>query len=144
MTKKLPITGLPKCLDHGLYFDPAKHRLDQRTRVARTLRDISKSLLALFAHLIPAGAQLIARRAAFKALRLTTFEHNFLGGNETPVDNTEKMYMTLAGSLRADIVVLHQLAKEGSPIEKVPSLAEYLEALRSGKLVIGEPGEGEG
>jgi hypothetical protein len=41
----------------------------------------------------------------------------------------------------ANLARLFEMAKGNAPTEKVPSLAEYLEAIKSGKLVAGEPGK---
>lgn len=137
----------PRRFDHALFFDPAKHRLDEPTRIARTLAAIIQKLLEHFPDPAPIGSYILAKRAEFKALRLTIFENTILKGGSEPAPSTDQAYLSLSGSLRGDIESLFRMAKEGAPIEREPSLGEYLEAINSGKLVVGEPGkaeEGEG
>ena len=137
----------PKSCVHGLFFDPRNHYIDGRTRIARIIRDVTRHLLEYFPDPVSAGALLIARQCAYKALRLRAFEHSVLTGDSEPAKTTDDAYLSLSASLTKDVEVLHRMARESSPIEKVPSLAEYLDALKSGKLVAVEPGkpeEGEG
>ncbi len=120
---------------HGLFFDPRNHYMDGRTRIARIIRDVTKHLLEYFSEPIPAGALLVARQCAYKALRLRAFEHSVLTGDGKAAQTTDEAYLALSNSLTKDVDLLHRMAKEGSPKNPAPTLAEYLEALKAGKLI---------
>jgi hypothetical protein len=128
---------------HGLFFDPRNHYIDGRTRIARIIRDVTKHLLEHFPEPIPAGALLVARQCAYKALRLRAFEHAVLTGEGEPAKTTDDAYLALSNSLTKDVELLHRLSKESGTPEKVPSLAEYLEAIKAGTLIAVEEKEDE-
>jgi hypothetical protein len=120
----------PHRVIHALFYDPRNHYLDGRTRIARTLRDIAFALLDPFRDPAPAGAMLLARRAAYKALRLAAFEHHVLTGKDAPAKTSDEAYLSISNSLRQDIETLHRLLKDGGPEDRVPDLQEYLEDLK--------------
>ena len=110
----------------GLFFDPRKHFLDGRTRIAKIIKNVSEHLLEHFPEPIPAGAILIAKQASYKALRLRAFEHHILITMKTPAKTTDESYISLSNSLTQDIKLLHQMARDHTPVNKVPGLDEYL------------------
>ena len=118
---------------HGLYRNLAK--LDGRTRPALIRNGLKRALLERFPQPVPAIAQVIAERCAIKLIRAASFEGFILAGKEIPAVNADRDYLALTASIRADIQTLFLMAKEGGTTEKVPSLAEYLEAIKSGKII---------
>jgi hypothetical protein len=132
---------LPRRVAHGLFFDPRRHYLDQRTRIARIIKNAVEHLLDPFPEPRPAGAILIARQCAYKALRLRAFEHAVLTSQGVPAKTTDEAYLALSNSLTKDVELLHRMAREGKPPVPVPSLQEYLQALKEGRLVVAEGGE---
>lgn len=117
---------------HGLYRDLSK--IDGRTRIALIKKSLRNALLERFATPAPAVAQIIADRCALKLLRAASYETFILGGN-VPAPSADRDYITLTASIRADIQLLHQMANDGGPADKEPSLKEYLEAIKAGKLI---------
>lgn len=110
------------CLTHGLYRE---YRLDMRTRPGKAYKTIFGALLERFPTPAPAIAQVIAQRCAVKLIRAISFEVFVLSGN-TPAPNADRDYLALTGSIRADIKALHELAKDGGPIDKHLDLDKYL------------------
>lgn len=127
----------PRCrLTHGLFFDPRNFYIDGRTRLSKTLKSITQALLERFPSPAPAGAQLIAQRAAFKAIRLAAFEHFILLGDGEPPPSTDQTYLTIASALRADIEALHRMSRDyAKESEIIPSLQDYLSEVKKAAAV---------
>jgi hypothetical protein len=133
-----PYSIFPKPLrkvKHGLYMTLAHHEIDGRSRLAQVLRRATELLLESHKEPAPGPAQLLAQRCAVKLIRVVAYEAALLGGKVPLGAGTEKDYLMLCNSIRADIMALSSLAREGSAPERVPSLAEYLDALKSGKIM---------
>jgi hypothetical protein len=45
-----------------------------------------------------------------------------------PAPNADRDYLSLTGSIRADIQTLWTISKDGNPKDPVPSLEEYLKS----------------
>jgi hypothetical protein len=118
----------------GLYLALERHGRDGRTRPVQVIHRIVEILLENHKEPVPGPARLLAQRCAVKIVKAAVFEGNFLAGAEYGID-APKDYLAWSGSIRADIMALHQLAKEGGPPERGPSLGEYLAALKDGRLV---------
>jgi hypothetical protein len=116
----------PKPGVHGFYIDPVK--VDGRTRVALLRKNLRNVLLERFSSPVPAAAQILADRASVKILRIAAFEAFILAGN-SPSEGTNRNYLALCESVRRDLAMLWQMARDGVG-EKVPDLREYLEILR--------------
>lgn len=122
---------------HGLYRNLSK--VDGRTRIALIKKSLRAALLERFKTPPPAIAQIIAERCAMKLIRAASFESYILSG-KVPSSCADRDYLALTASIRADIFTLFQMSKEGTPAEvPVPSLSEYLNAIKSGKLHLVEP-----
>jgi hypothetical protein len=113
-------------LTHGLY---RAAKIDMRTRAGVAFKGLYQALLERFPSPAPVGAQVVAQRCAVKLVRAISFEVFYMSGNKTN-PSADRDYLALTGSIRADIKLLHDMAKEGSPAEKVLSLQEYLESLK--------------
>ncbi len=138
-----PYSIFPKPLrkvKHGLYMALERHEIDGRTRLAQILRRATELLLEGHKEPAPGPAQLLAQRCAVKLIRAASYEAALLGGKVELGAGTEKDYLMLCNSIRADIMALSTLMKEGQPSDRPPSLEEYLAALKSGKIV---PVQGE-
>lgn len=116
----------PRLGVHGLYIDPVK--VDRRTRIAQLRKGLKAALLERFPAPAPAAAQLLADRASVKILRIAAFESFILAGN-SPSESTNRDYLSLCESVRRDLAMLWQMARDGVG-EKVLDLREYLEILR--------------
>jgi hypothetical protein len=116
----------PKPGVHGFYIDPVK--VDGRTRVALLRKNLRNVLLERFSNPVPAAAQILADRTSVKLLRVAALESFILAGN-LPSDRANQDYLSLTESIRKDLTILWQMAKDGVG-EKVPDLREYLEILR--------------
>lgn len=132
--------GLLARVKHGLYCDYTRLEIDGRTRLGKARNRIRDALLAPFPAPAPAPAQVIADRCALKLIRAASYEVFVLTGN-TPARTADIDYLALTNSLRADVQTLHQMARDGGPVERVPSLQEYLAGLKSGQIVPVEPGK---
>jgi len=111
---------------HGLYIDPVK--VDKRTRIAQLRKGLKVALLERFPAPAPAAAQILADRTSVKLLRVAAYEAFVLAGN-LPSDKANQTYLSLTESIRKDITMLWQMARDGGG-ERVPDLREYLEILR--------------
>jgi len=111
---------------HGLYIDPVK--VDRRTRIAQLRKGLKAALLERFPAPAPAAAQLLADRTSVKLLRVAAYEAFILAGN-LPSDKANQDYLSLTESIRKDLTMLWQMARDGGS-ERVPDLREYLEILR--------------
>ena len=116
----------PKPGVHGFYIDPVK--VDGRTRVALLRKNLRNVLLERFSNPVPAAAQILADRASVKVLRIAAMEAFILAGN-SPSEKTNRCYLSLCESVRRDLAMLWQMARDGGS-ERVPDLREYLEILR--------------
>ncbi|MGA9755777.1 MAG: hypothetical protein WBV23_11625 [Desulfobaccales bacterium] len=145
---KSPYSLFPKPLrkvKHGLYMALERHDIDGRTRLAQVLRRATELLLEGHKEPAPGPAQLLAQRCAVKLIRAASYEAALLGGKVELGAGTEKDYLMLCNSIRADIMAMSALAKDGQLPEKAPSLQEYLDALKSGQIVSVEAvGQGKG
>jgi hypothetical protein len=121
-----------RVVNHGVY-----RKLDGRCKEAKEFKNLVGLLIERFPEPAPPVVQLLAQRAAFKLIRVTAFETYVLLGN-TPSPDSERTYLTLAGQIRQDLETLWRMAKETGPADRVPSLQEYLEALKTGKVQVGE------
>jgi hypothetical protein len=127
-------------LGHGLYFHPEKFKIDSESDLGQALTQIVDTLLEDFpGDKPPYGmARLLAMRTAFKLIRAASYEAFVFSGEELPALLADTNYLKLTGSIRADIQTLHILSKEAGGGDKAPSLEEYLAAIKSGQLVVGE------
>jgi hypothetical protein len=126
MAKKHKTAKLP-ALIHGLYLGC---ELDMRTRPGKAIKKLIEALLERFPTPAPAQAQVIAQRCAFKLIRAASYEAFILkGGQAAPT--ADRDYLTLTGSIRADIQALWVMAKDGGTPDPVPDLATYLASLKS-------------
>jgi hypothetical protein len=70
-----------------------------------------------------------------KLIRAATYEAYVLTRDKPPAPNADRDYLSLTGSIRADIQALWIMAKDGAPERAVPDLQQYLTSLReAGKL----------
>jgi hypothetical protein len=122
--------GHLETLSHGLYFNIEKFVVDGRSSLGQSLKKLVESLLERFAAPVPAIAQLLAQRTAYKLLRAASFEAFVLSGIEAPGQSADADYLKLTGSIRADIQTLYVMSKDAAPGDKTPDLKEYLEMLK--------------
>jgi hypothetical protein len=120
---------------HGLYFDPSRFHIDHRTRLGKALKNMVDTLLEKFPSPPPAMAQLLAQRCAYKLIRAASYEVFIMTGEKAPGLGADRDYLSLTGQIRKDLQALHQLAKDGGPVDRVPSLSEYLSALKEANQV---------
>lgn len=100
-------------------------------------------LLKPFNGTVPPAAQILAEITAKNLLIALRVGGLLIRGADLP-PYILRDYITLSNGNSANLVRLFEMAKGGSPGEKTPSLAEYLEAMKIGKLVAVEPGKPEG
>jgi hypothetical protein len=117
-------------MQHGLYFNIDKFVVDGRSSLGQSLKKLVESLLERFAAPVPAIAQLLAQRTAYKLLRAASFEAFVLSGVQPPAAGTDADYLKLTGSIRADLQTLYVMSKDAAPGDKTPDLKEYLEMLK--------------
>jgi hypothetical protein len=127
-------------LKHGLEFDPSRVWGDARKQPWKNLRRVVRALLQPFPSPPPPAAQVLAQRIAFKVVRAASFEAYVLAEGKPPAAAADSLYLSLTGSIRADLMALSTMAKDGQPSDRPPSLDEYLAAFKSGSIV---PVEGE-
>jgi hypothetical protein len=110
---------------HLLYFRPDKFKVRKNSSLGKALAFVVDSLLACFYGQAPPSAQLLAQRCAYKLIRAASYETYVLTGQGVPTLSADKDYITLAGSIRADIQALHMMAREPLPDDKL-DLAKYI------------------
>ncbi len=131
---------------HGLYCDPRKVKLDGRSKLARLRCKLQAAFLEGFDSTPSPRVQALAEGAAVNWIVLTALRNAFLRG-EVVAPSVWKDFCAIQNCLDRSLTTLEAMAKEGKEGAKTPTLAEYLEAIRSGRLQAVEPGkseEGEG
>jgi hypothetical protein len=122
-------------ITHGLYARLDELRLDGRTKVVQAMQAAREGLSVLFPQGVNAPAAIVIDRIVFKALKLSLYEASDLSG-EAVTAGGEQRYITMSNSLREDLRLLSALAEKKPPEAGVPSLSEYLEALKAKVQVI--------
>jgi hypothetical protein len=125
---------------HGLYCNPSKVRVDGRSHFARKRRKLRESFLEGFDFTPSPRVRALADGAAVNWILLEALRTSFLRG-EVVAPSVLKDYVALSNSLARDLSTLEALVKEGGE-GKTLTLAEYINALDSGKLQVvrGEAG----
>ncbi len=130
-TKKIRRTGKPggnpgntRAAVHGAYFTATVNQLDGRSKVVRTIKAVSDSLMAALggaADISPQQALLIDR-VAFKFVKIALFEIASIKGQIKDGNSSSVKYLAWAESLRRDLQALG-LDKKKKP---VISLNDYI------------------
>jgi hypothetical protein len=128
---------------HGLYCDPSRIKIDGRTFFGKLKRKIKGHFLECFKGEPSALIQTLADGAAANLIVAKAFQAAFLRGDKLP-SSILRDYTALWNSIARDLATLDQVAKESGAKDSAPSLEEYLERLKAGKLVVvgnkAEPG----
>lgn len=123
----------------GLYSHLEKWKLDGRCKVVKALENAKAGLAQLFPQGVNGPAAMLIDRIVYKALKLSIFESMDLKG-EPMTPGSEQKYLNMANSLREDLRLLNALAQRQVPDKGVPSLEEYLAALKeAGRIVTADP-----
>jgi len=130
------IGGQTGPIKHGLYMSPSQ--LDGRTWVAKMLKKIRTGLLEGFPDPPPIRVQIIADLCSVKIFQVNCYKANVLTGLSDSNQYTEITCLALMNSITRDIMALDQLAKNHAPKDRVPSLQEYLEAIKEKNVVLPE------
>lgn len=132
--KKLATTKTAgRNMKHGLYCDPSKVLIDGRSFFGKLKRKIKGHFLECFKDTPSALVQTLADGTAANLIIAKAFQAAFLRGEKLP-PSILRDYTGLWNSISRDLATLSQMAKESGVKDPVPSLGEYLEALKSGKL----------
>ncbi len=123
---------------HGLYCDPNKVKVDGRSFFGQLKRKIKGHFLECFKGNPSALVQTLADGTAANLIMAKAFQAAFLRGDKLP-PSILRDYVALWNSISRDIATLSVMAKESGNGDKVPSLPEYLEELKSGMQVVADP-----
>jgi hypothetical protein len=118
---------------HGLYCDPRKVQIDGRSFFGQLKRKIKTHFLECFTGTPSALVQALADGAAANLIMARAFQSAYLRGEKLP-PSILRDYCGLWNSISRDLATLSALAKESGAKDPAPSLGEYLEAIKSGKL----------
>ncbi len=121
-------------MKHGLYCDPSRVKVDGRSFFGKLKKKIKGHFLESFKGTPSALAQALADGTAANLIMAMNFQAAFLRGDQLP-PSILRDYTGLWNSISRDIQALSQMAKESGGGKEVPSLGEYLEAMKAGKLV---------
>lgn len=141
MTNKKPVRykkkgGQNVAIKHGLYVSPGQ--LDGRTWVAKSLKKIREKLLEDFPSPPPVRVQIIADLCSVKIFQINCYKAQLLSGTTETKSGAENDCLSLMNSVARDILALDQMAKNNIPKDRMPSLQEYIEANKEGKIVLTE------
>lgn len=123
---------------HSLYCDPKKVQIDGRSFFGQLKRKIKGHFLECFKGTPSALVQALADGAAVNLIMAKAFQAAYLKGEKLPA-SILRDYTGLWNSISRDLATLSALAKESGAKDPAPSLGEYLEAIKSGKLQPVEP-----
>jgi hypothetical protein len=108
---------------HGAYGDLSKRNLDQRSKLARALREVEGELVDAVGGDPSPQEKILIDRVVFKLARVTLFEAETLtGGN-----GADEHYLAWSNSIRLD---LQAIGLKRAP-KPVPSLQEFLAERRA-------------
>jgi hypothetical protein len=124
-------------MKHGLYCDPNKVKIDGRSFFGKMRKSIKTRFLEGFKGTPSALAQTLAEGAATHLIMAMNFQAAFLRGDQIP-HSILRDYTGLWNSISRDLQTLSQMAKESGAKDSSPDLQEYVEAVKSGKLVLVE------
>ena len=119
---------------HGLYCDPKKVKVDGRSFFGKLKKKIRGHLLEVFKGNANPLAQTLADGTAANLVIAKAFQAAFLRGEVLPT-TIMRDYTGLWNAISRDLQALSQMAKDGTPPEKVPSLKEYLDLIAANKLI---------
>lgn len=128
MTGKPQLRPMPN-ERHGLYFHAERFEIPPNSQLGRLLKSTVSGLLERFPVPAPLPAQALAQRLAYKLIRAASFEAHVLQSGEAPTVTADANYLHLAGSIRADLIALWSMSKDGPPPGKPPDLNEYLKRI---------------
>lgn len=123
----------------GLLIHLERVKLDRRLRSVQLMEKAREGLLALFPTGVHAAAAIIIDRVVYKALKLSIHEAMDVKGGFEIKPGSEQRYITMSNSLREDLKMLSALADKKPPEAGVPSLEQYLSALKEARVVTPEP-----
>ena len=126
---------------HLLYRDWQALKVDGRSFYAKRKKELIGKLLDHFKPPVPGTAEILANITAANLLLALRLEGLLHTGKLAP--SAFQDYLRLTNSNSANLVRLWSMAKEAPAPERVPSLPEDLEAMKSGKLMVGEAGKPE-
>lgn len=132
--KLVSVKQAGKNLKHGLYCNPALVRVDGRSFFGKLKKKIKGHFLESFKGTPSALAQALADGTAANLILAMNFQAAFLRGDQLP-PSILRDYTGLWNSISRDIQALSQMAKESGGKDPVPNLQEYLDGIKSGKLV---------
>ena len=116
-------------IKHGLYLELEKWKLDLRSALGQSITRSKEAFAAMFPNGPNAAASVLISQIIYKALRLETFQNwDYSTGEATPT--AMQHYINLSNSLRKDLQVLTDMAKNQSPNQDDPDLKEYLESIK--------------
>ncbi len=118
----------------GLYCDPSRVKVDGRSFFGKLKKKIKGHFLESFKGTPSALAQALADGTAANMILAMNFQAAFLRGDQLP-SSILRDYTGLWNSISRDLQALSQMAKDSGGKDPVPNLQEYLDGLKSGKLV---------
>jgi len=105
----------------GVWITPPPMKLDERTKIAKLLKDLKAKLIEHLGGNVSFTEQMLIERIAFKCLKARIFETNFFL-NEDP--GSDQHFLALVNSLRRDLQALGLHKKPGT----LPGLEDYLKS----------------
>jgi hypothetical protein len=130
------VSGVPakrkKLATHALYCDPSKVMIPAHSPFGRMIRKIVTHLSESFLEKPSPFAQTMVDGLAVNIIMAKFFQASFLRGDKM-APSVLRDYTGLWNSISRDLATLSALSKEGAK-DPAPSLGEYLEAIKSGKL----------
>ena len=114
---------------HGLYLNLKKYRIDGRSALGQAIAKSKEAMKAMFPEGPSAAASILIGQIIYKTIRLETFMNwDYATAEATPT--ALQHYTNLSNSLRKDLQVLMDMAKNQSPNQDDPDLKEYLESIK--------------
>ena len=133
-TPKKPGGAFPVAIPHLLYRDWQNIKVDGRSWYAKRKKELIAKLLEHFKPPVPGPAEVLANITASNILLALRLEGLLHTGKLAP--STFSDFIKLTNSNSANLARLWSMAKTSEPIEKMMSLPEYIELVKSGKLQV--------
>jgi hypothetical protein len=125
----MSVKGPMQATMHGLYFKPERLEIIPDSPMGRFAKRTLEGLLERFPDPPPLAAVALAQRLTYKLIRAASFEAYVLQSGKPPAPTADANYLSLAGSIRADIQTLWGMSKDAAPEAKIPTLEDYLKTL---------------
>ncbi|MCX5884610.1 MAG: hypothetical protein NT096_01635 [Proteobacteria bacterium] len=109
----------------GLWISPHRLKLDQRTKIAKLLKDLKAKLIEHLGGNVSFTERLLIDRIAHKCVKAHIYETNFFLNEE---QGSDQHFLALVNSLRRDLQALGLHKKPGT----LPSLEGYLKEKNGG------------